>query len=83
MAYKCQTFADLLYESHKRLRFRFGTLDEKWVAHAMSALSYQKSLRFQNGTARSNNVEAKIDEKVFALYGLTPEERGIVKGNGK
>ena len=42
-----------------------------------------KRLRFQNGTARSNNLEAEIDEKVFDLYGLTPEEREIVKGGGK
>ena len=83
MAYKYQTFADLLYASNSRLRFRLGTLNEKWAVYVMSALSNQKSLRLQNGTARSNNLEAEIDEKVFDLYGLTPEEREIVKGGGK
>ena len=83
MAYKYQTFADLLYASNSRLRFRFGTLNEKRAVYVMSALSNQKSLRFQNGTAKSNNLEAEIDEKVFDLYGLTPEEREVVKGNGK
>ena len=53
MAYKYQTFADLHYASHKRLRSRFGTLNEKWAVYVMSALSNQKSLRFQNGTAKS------------------------------
>ena len=50
MAYKYQTFADLLYASYSGLRFRFGTLNEKRAVYAMSALSDQKSLRFQNGT---------------------------------
>lgn len=53
MSYKYQTFADLFYASHNRLRFRFGTLNEKWAVYVMSALSNQKSLRFQNGTAKS------------------------------
>ena len=83
MANKCQTFADLFYASHNRLRFRFGILNEKRAVYVMSALSNQKSLRFQNGTARSNNLEAEIDEKVFDLYGLTPEEREIVRGIGR
>ncbi len=34
-------------------------------------------------TADTSALEAEIDEKVFDLYGLTPEEREIVKGNGK
>ena len=83
MSYKYQTFADLFYASHNRLRFRFGTLNEKWAVYVMSALSNQKSLRLQNGTARSNNLEAESDEKVFGLYGLTPEERALVQGAGK
>lgn len=83
MANKCQTFADLFYASHNRLRFRFGTLNEKRAVYVMSALSNQNSLRFPNGTARSNNLEAEIDEKVFDLYGLTPEEREIVRGIGR
>ena len=83
MAYKFQTFADMHYASHNRLRFRFGILNEKRAVYVMSALSNQESLRFQNGTARSNNLEAEIDEKVFDLYGLTPEERAVVQGAGK
>ncbi len=83
MAYKYQAFADLHYVSHKRLRFRFGTLNEKRSVYVMISLSDLNSLRFQNGTTRLNNLKAKIDEKVFDLYGLTPEEREIVKGNGK
>ena len=39
MAYKYQTFADLLYASYSRLRFRFGTLNEKRAVYAKSALS--------------------------------------------
>ena len=83
MAHKYQTFADMHYASHKRLRSRFGILNEKRAVYVMSALSNQKSLRLQNGTARSNNLEAEVDESVFDLYGLTPEEREIVKGGGK
>ena len=33
--------------------------------------------------ADTSALEAEIDEKVFGLYGLTPEEREIVKGGGK
>ena len=83
MAHKYQTFADLHYASHKRLRSRFGILNEKRAVYVMSALSNQKSLRFQNETARSNNLESEINEKVFGLYGLTPEERALVQGAGK
>ena len=83
MAYEYTTSEGLLYTSYSRLRFRFGTLNEKRAVYVMSALSNQESLRFQNETARSNNLEAEIDEKVFDLYGLTPEEREIVKGGGK
>lgn len=61
MAYKCQTFADMHYASHNRLRFQFGTLNEKLAVHAKSAVSDLKSLRFQNGTARSNNLETNHD----------------------
>ena len=57
VAYKYQTFAELLYACYSRLRFRFGTLNEKRAVYVMSTLSDQKSLRFQNGTARSSNVE--------------------------
>ena len=53
MAHKYQTFADMHYASHKRLRSRFGILNEKRAVYVMSALSNQKSLRFQNGTAKS------------------------------
>lgn len=35
------------------LRFQIGTLNEKRAVYVMSALSNQKSLRFQNGTAKS------------------------------
>ena len=83
MTYKYQTFADMHYASHKRLRFRFGTLNEKWAVYVMSALSNQKSLRFQNGTARSNNLESEIDEMVFNHYGLTSNEREFAKGGRK
>ena len=82
MAYKYQTFADLLYGSNSRLRFRIVTLNEKRAVYVMSVVSDLNSLRFQNGTTRLNNLEAEIDEKFFNHYGLTPEERGIVKGNG-
>ena len=83
MAYKYQTFADLLYASNSRLRFRFGTLNEKWAVYVMSALSGLKALRFQSGTSRLNNLEAEIDEMVFNHYGLTSEGREIVKGGWK
>ena len=39
MSYKYQTFADLLYASYSRLRFRFGTLNEKRAVYVKSALS--------------------------------------------
>lgn len=39
MAYKYQTFADLLYASCSRLRFRFGILNEKRAVYVKSALS--------------------------------------------
>ena len=39
MAYKYQTFADLLYASYSRLRFRFGTLSETRAVYVKSALS--------------------------------------------
>ena len=53
MAYKYQTFADLLYASNSRLRFRFGTLNEKRAVYVKSALSDLKCLRFQKGTVKS------------------------------
>lgn len=34
-------------------------------------------------SADTSVLEAEIDEKVFDLYGLTPEEREIVKGGVK
>ena len=34
-------------------------------------------------SADTSALEAEIDEKVFDLYGLTPDEREIVKGGGK
>ena len=34
-------------------------------------------------SADTSALEAEIDEKVFDLYNLTPEEREIVKGNGR
>ena len=37
----------------------------------------------ENATADVLALEEKIDDLVFDLYGLTPEEREIVKGNGK
>lgn len=36
-----------------------------------------------NPSADVSALEEKIDNLVFDLYGLTPEEREIVKGNGK
>ena len=33
--------------------------------------------------ADTSALEAEIDEKAFDLYGLTPEEREIVKGGVK
>ena len=43
------------------------------------------SCRKLGGIAAADTLalEAEIDEKVFDLYGLTPEEREIVKGGGK
>ena len=43
------------------------------------------SCRKLGGIAAADTLalEAEIDEKVFDLYGLTPEEREIVRGNGK
>ena len=41
------------------------------------------ALKFANPTADTSALEEKIDEKVFDLYGLTPEEREIVRGSGK
>ena len=34
-------------------------------------------------TADTSALEKEIDERVFGLYGLTRDEREIVKGNGK
>lgn len=34
-------------------------------------------------SANTSDQGTEIDEKVFDLYGLTPEEREIVKENGK
>ena len=63
MAYKYQTFADLLYGSNSRLRFRIVILNEKRAVYVMSVVSDLNSLRFQNGTSRSNNLEVKIDKR--------------------
>ena len=37
----------------------------------------------ENPAADTSKWEAEIDEKVFDLYDLTPDEREIVKGGGK
>ena len=36
-----------------------------------------------NNVVDVSALDEKIDNLVFDLYGLTPEEREIVKGNGK
>ncbi len=33
-------------------------------------------------TADTNAMEREIDQEVYALYGLTPEEIAIVEGKG-
>ncbi len=52
---------------------------QKIIALVDEILAAKKS----NPAADTSALEAEIDEKVFDLYNLTPEEREIVKGNGK
>lgn len=52
---------------------------QKIIALVNEILAAKKS----DPSADTSSLEAEIDEKVFDLYGLTPEEREIVRGNGK
>lgn len=49
------------------------------IALVDQILSAKKS----NTSADTSALEAEIDDIVFGLYGLTPEEREVVKGNGR
>ena len=42
-----------------------------------------ESKRWNRLRVVTSRIEAKIDEKVFDLYDLTPDEREIVKGGGR
>ena len=83
MVYKCQTFADLLYACYSRLRFRFGTLNEKRAVYVMSTLSNQKSLRFQNGTAISAafvQLGIRRFPNLIKVYAPTTVKENPIKG---
>ena len=49
----------------------------------VSAVDQILALKGSNSEADTSALETVIDEKIFDLYGLTPEEREIVKANGK
>jgi hypothetical protein len=40
-------------------------------------------IKGKNPTADTSNLEREIDQLVYALYGLTPEEIAIVEGSAK
>ena len=82
MADKYQTFADLLYACYSRLRFRFGTLNEKRAVYVMSPLSNQKSLRFQNGTEISAafvQLGIRRFPNLINVYAPTPVKENLIK----
>lgn len=58
-----------------------SVVNMKYIKECDMSLSCRKL----GGIAAADTLalEAEIDEKVFDLYGLTPEEREIVKGGGK
>ena len=53
--------------------------DDEISSRVNAILAAKKS----DPSADTSALEVEIDEKVFDLYGLTPEEREIVKENGK
>lgn len=52
-------------------------------AHVASLVDQILAAKKSDPAADTSALEAEIDEKVFDLYGLTPDERQIVKGGGK
>ena len=57
-----------------------GSCDEKPIAALVDKILAAKK---ENPAADTSKWEAEIDEKVFDLYDLTPDEREIVKGGEK
>ena len=58
-----------------------SVVNMKYIKECDMSLSCRKSAEI--ASADTLALEAEIDEKVFDLYGLTSEEREIVKGGGK
>jgi len=60
-----------------------GTHGTKIVARVNEILSITKDEDYQNSTAKQAKVkelERQIDQMVYELYGLTPEEIAVVEG---
>ena len=57
-----------------------GSCDEKPIIALVDKILAAKK---ENPAVDTSKWEAEIDEKVFDLYDLTPDEREIVKGGGK
>ena len=53
------------------------------VTRASEVLEDILAAKKDNPSADVSALEEKIDNLVFDLYGLTPEEREIIKGNVK
>ena len=56
------------------------TEQQEYIASRVDAILSAKKA---DPSADTSALEAEIDEKVFDLYDLTPEEREIVKGTAK
>ena len=76
---------DRTQESPCQLMLRSECCTGYWLAGKPIIALVDKILaaKKENPTADTSKWEAEIDEKVFDLYDLTPDEREIVKGGGK
>ena len=57
-----------------------GSVAQAAIASRASAITAAKKI---NPAAGTSALEREIDQHVYALYGLTPEEIAIVEGTAK
>ena len=57
-----------------------GDEDQQYITSRVDEIL---TIKKSDPAANTSELEKEIDEKVFDLYDLTPEEREIVRGNGK
>jgi type II restriction/modification system DNA methylase subunit YeeA len=65
------------------LKFRVPLIDDKERKPIISLVNQILAAKKKDPNADTSALEKQIDELVYKLYGLTPEEIAIVEGKGK